>query len=102
MGTGGGRAGARRDFVPGPAMKLFLGVDGGGSSTVALVADETGRVIREGRGGPSNVSDLAAFEKNLREAVGAADREFESACFGFSGGVEGKGLVAREIVKAKH
>ena len=83
-------------------MKLFLGVDGGGSSTVGLVADETGRVIREGRGGPSNVSDLAVFEKNLREAVGAPGSEFESACFGFSGGVEGKGLVAREFVKAKH
>jgi N-acetylglucosamine kinase-like BadF-type ATPase len=85
-------------------MKLFLGVDGGGSSTVALAADETGRVIGEGRGGPSNVSDLPTFAKNLREAVDAAGgvgREFESACFGFSGGIEGKSLVAREIVKAK-
>jgi N-acetylglucosamine kinase-like BadF-type ATPase len=82
-------------------VKLFLGVDGGGSHTVALVADETGRVIREGLGGPSNVSDLSTFTTNLREAVdGAGGGEFESACFGFSGGVEGKGLVAREIVKA--
>jgi N-acetylglucosamine kinase-like BadF-type ATPase len=83
-------------------VKRFLGVDGGGSSTVALVADETGRVIREGRGGPSNVSDLGVFEKNLCEAVGDVDSEFESACFGFSGGIEGKGLIAREIVRAKH
>lgn len=83
-------------------MKLFLGVDGGGSSTIALAADETGRVVAEGRAGPSNVSDLQTFANHLREAVEATDSEFESACFGFSGGVEGKGLVAREIVKAKH
>ena len=84
-------------------MKRFLGVDGGGSSTVALIADQSGRVIGEGRAGPSNVADLATFEKNLREAVdaaGAADGEFESVCFGFSGGVEQKGLIAREMVKA--
>jgi N-acetylglucosamine kinase-like BadF-type ATPase len=79
-----------------------LGVDGGGSSTVALVADETGRVIGEGRGGPSNVADLSTFTRNLREAVdGAGGGEFESACFGFSGGTEGKGLVAREMISAK-
>ena len=85
-------------------MKLFLGVDGGGSSTVALIADEAGSVIGEGRGGPSNVSDLAIFAKNLGEAVdaaGAGESEFESACFGFSGGIEGKALAAREIVNAK-
>jgi N-acetylglucosamine kinase-like BadF-type ATPase len=85
-------------------VKLFLGVDGGGSSTVALVADETGRVIGEGRSGPSNVSDLAIFAKNLRDAVdaaGAGDHQFESACFGFSGGIDGKSVAAREIVKAK-
>ncbi len=84
-------------------MKLFLGVDGGGSSTVALVADETGHVIGEGRAGPSNVPDPETFAKNLREAVDAAGTaEFESACFGFSGGFESKAVVATEIVKAKH
>ena len=35
-------------------MKLFLGVDGGQSSTTALIGDETGRVIGHGRGGPCN------------------------------------------------
>jgi N-acetylglucosamine kinase-like BadF-type ATPase len=86
-------------------MKVFLGVDGGGSSTVGLVADETGRVIGEGRAGPSNVSDLPTFAKNLREAVEAAGGggiEFQSACFGFAGGIEGKAVSVREIVKAKH
>jgi N-acetylglucosamine kinase len=83
-------------------VKRFLGVDGGGSGTVAMVADETGRVIGEGRAGPSNVADLTIFTNNLREAVeGAGGGEFESACFGFSGGVEGKGLVAREMIKAE-
>jgi N-acetylglucosamine kinase-like BadF-type ATPase len=80
----------------------FLGVDGGGSNTIALVADQSGRVLGEGRAGPSNVSDLGTFAKNLREAVHAAGAgEFESACFGFSGGIEGKSVAAREIVQAK-
>lgn len=58
-------------------------------------------MIREGLGGPSNVSDLAMFANNLREAVDrAGGGEFEAACFGFSGGIEEKGLIAREIVKA--
>ncbi|MBL8219608.1 MAG: ATPase, partial [Bryobacterales bacterium] len=30
----------------------FLGVDGGQSSTTAMIGDETGRVIGYGRGGP--------------------------------------------------
>jgi N-acetylglucosamine kinase-like BadF-type ATPase len=86
-------------------MKLFLGVDGGGSHTIALVADQTGRVLGEGRAGPSNVSDLSTFAKNLREAVDSAAAgtgEFESACFGFSGGIDGKSVAAREIVQARH
>lgn len=35
--------------------ELFLGVDGGGSGCRAALADATGRILGEGRGGPANV-----------------------------------------------
>ncbi len=35
-------------------MALFLGVDGGQSSTEALIGDEAGRVLGTGLGGPCN------------------------------------------------
>lgn len=47
----------------------LLALDGGGSKTVCLIADERGRVLGWGRGGPSNLSFVSA------EAAGAAIRE---------------------------
>ena len=41
-------------------MMLFLGVDGGQSSTTALIADETGRVLGRGADGPCNHVESAA------------------------------------------
>ena len=46
-----GRRSARRPALP-HLMKLFLGVDGGQSSTTALIGDETGRVLGVGVGRP--------------------------------------------------
>ena len=40
-------------------MKWFLGVDGGQSGTTALIADERGCVLAEGRAGPCNHVDGA-------------------------------------------
>jgi len=34
--------------------RYYLGLDGGQSSTTILIADETGRVLGRGRGGPCN------------------------------------------------
>ena len=34
--------------------RFYLGIDGGQSSTTALIADETGCVIGAGHGGPCN------------------------------------------------
>jgi len=89
-------------------MKLFLGIDGGQSSTTALVGDENGRVIGMGRGGPCNhLSGAEGREKfvraiggSVREALGGGDAAFESACFGYSGGSEDKEALSREIVRA--
>ena len=94
-------------------MKLFLGVDGGQSSTTALVGDETGRVVGTGRGGPCNhVGAVGGREKFVRavsgsvqaalEEAGVSNVCFEAACLGFSGGHADKETLARELVRAEH
>ena len=92
--------------------RLFLGVDGGQSSTTALIADETGRVAGMGRGGPCNhVSSpeaQARFTAAIGGAVGAALQQagmagvsFEAACLGLSGGPANKDALVREVVHAQ-
>lgn len=89
-------------------MKLFLGVDGGQSSTTALVGDEAGRVVGVGRGGPCNHVGKADGREKFLRAVGDCLRhagfhgaEFEAACLGFSGGAADKEGYVRELIKAK-
>jgi N-acetylglucosamine kinase-like BadF-type ATPase len=94
-------------------MKIFLGVDGGQSGTVAAIGDETGRVLGEGEAGPSNhaagAEGRAKLERAVRDCVGqaaakanldAATVEFESACFGMSGGPEGKHAILSGLIRA--
>jgi N-acetylglucosamine kinase-like BadF-type ATPase len=92
--------------------RWFLGVDGGQSSTTALIGDETGRVAGMGRGGPCNhVSSAEArtrFTAALGGAVGGALQEagiaeanFEAACLGLSGGPADKDALVRELVRAQ-
>lgn len=91
-------------------LRLFLGVDGGQSSTTALIGNETGRVLGLGQDGPCNhVSGPGAREKFLRaiggavrQALGEAalpqdQREFAAACFGFSGGPTDKQPLIGEM-----
>ncbi len=97
-----------------PPEKLFLGIDGGQSSTVALIGEESGRVIGSGTGGPCNhaagAEGRAKFVHAIQESVGAACRaasrdadqvRFEAVCGGFSGGPEDKRPILEEIVRAK-
>ena len=51
-----------------------LGVDAGGTKTVAAVADEDGNVLGVGASGPGNAdgAGVEAVGRSLREAVGAA------------------------------
>ena len=92
----------------------FLGVDGGQSSTTALIGDEAGRVIGIGRGGPCNhVAAAEGRDKFLRAingCVGAASAQagldlstlrFRSACLGFSGGPADKEAILRGILSAE-
>jgi N-acetylglucosamine kinase-like BadF-type ATPase len=54
-------------MTPGPAL---LGIDGGGTSTLAWLADAGGDVLGRGRAGPSNAK--AVGPAKAREAIGRA------------------------------
>jgi N-acetylglucosamine kinase-like BadF-type ATPase len=95
-------------------MKLFLGVDGGQSSTKALIGDESGRVLGSGVGGPCNHAradegaeklkrGLAASVRTACEAAGldAARVSFEAACFGMSGGPDDKQAIIASVLDAR-
>ncbi len=94
-----------------PARKYFLGLDGGQSSTLALIGDEAGRILGSGRGGPCNhvTSDhgKARFVGVIQACVDAAAAEagldplaipFTAACLGFSGGPEDKESILGELI----
>jgi N-acetylglucosamine kinase-like BadF-type ATPase len=93
-------------------MRLFLGVDGGKSSTTAIIGDETGRVLGTGRGGPCNHAaeheGRAKLERSVRESVGGACSQagldfetvrFEAACFGMSGGPKDKRAILEALLR---
>src|ERR1700733_1767356 len=91
--------------------RYFLGVDGGQSSTTAMIGDETGRIAGVGRGGPCNHAGasegrakfVGAIQASLREACAQAGLNpesvrFTSACLGFSGGPADKESILSEIL----
>jgi len=95
-------------------MPLYLGIDGGQSSTTAVIGDQTGRVLGSGRGGPCNhvgaSEGRAKFASAIKDCLDAACREarldpesveFERVAAGFSGGPADKEALLRELVRAK-
>ena len=95
--------------------ELYLGIDGGQTSTVALIADETGRVVGRGKGGPCNhvgpaegrARFFSALGDSLNEAcaqagVNPSEVSFASACLGFSGGPQDKETYVRELIPSTH
>ncbi len=93
--------------------RYYLGVDGGQSSTTALIGDDTGHVLGCGRGGPCNhVGAAEGREKFLRtitacvaEAARRAGEDperirFVSACLGFSGGPADKRALVDQILRS--
>ena len=48
-------------------MKYILGIDGGGSKTTAILADETGKILGRGRGGASNYQTIGL--ENAGQAI---------------------------------
>jgi N-acetylglucosamine kinase-like BadF-type ATPase len=94
-------------------MAYYLGVDGGQSSTTALIGDEAGRVAGVGRGGPCNHVRGTEARAKFLDAVGGCIRDaceqagieaarFESAVLGFSGGPADKEALVHELISAKH
>jgi N-acetylglucosamine kinase len=96
-------------------MKLFLGVDGGQSSTTVLIGDESGRVLGAGEAGPCNHAGAeegrARFESAVKEGLeaacaraglDAATVRFESACLGMSGGPEDKQTILAGTLRTEH
>lgn len=91
-------------------MKLYLGIDGGQSSTTALIGDEAGRVLGEGIAGPCNHVGAAERRAKFFSAVGDSVRMaaqqagvepvFAAVCAGFSGGAEDKDALTRELIRA--
>jgi N-acetylglucosamine kinase-like BadF-type ATPase len=91
-------------------MGLFLGVDGGQSSTTALVADETGSILGVGTAGPCNhvgaSEGPAKLKRTILECLNAAGFDpaafsFESSCFGMSGGPDDKEKLLTELVPSR-
>ena len=93
-------------------MRLFLGVDGGQSSTTALIGDEHGRVLGAGSGGPCNHAGkaegrdrfMSAVSKSVGEACAQAGLDpdrivFDTACFGLSGGPEDKVAIIHSLLR---
>jgi N-acetylglucosamine kinase-like BadF-type ATPase len=92
--------------------QYYLGVDGGQSSTTALIGDETGRVLGVGRGGPCNhvsgeearakfTSAIGGCVTQARAAAGLGeDVEYATACYGFSGGPEDKDSLVAGMFRA--
>ena len=94
-------------------VRYYLGVDGGQSSTIALIADETGRVLGRGKSGPCNhvsaaegrARCLSAMSVCLQAAWDEAGLDwtnigFASVCLGFSGGAEDKDRYIRELIRS--
>ncbi len=90
----------------------FLGVDGGQSSTTAMVGDELGHVIGYGRGGPCNhvksgdgrKKFLGAMDACLGAALAEAGLDgatvqYRAACLGFSGGPADKEALLHEMLR---
>jgi len=86
-------------------MRYFLGIDGGGSMTVAMVATEAGQIIGRGESGRSNFRGIEAAEAidAIRDAmVGAVEQadlqttDISAACFGLAGAGR---LIDRSFIK---
>ncbi|MBK5293520.1 MAG: ATPase [Acidobacteriia bacterium] len=92
--------------------KFFLGVDGGQSSTTALIGDAQGRVVGCGRDGPCNHVSGAEKRAKFINAIGGCVRQacqkagastsFRAGCFGFSGGAEDKQALVEELFSFDH
>ena len=80
-------------------MRYVIGVDGGQTSTTAVIADECGNLLGSGNGGPASALHETGGVERLRHSVSEAIRaaissadlqnaRIAAACFGMSGDAE--------------
>ncbi len=94
--------------------EYFLGVDGGQSSTTAVIGDAAGNIIGWAASGPCNHVGAAEGPAKFRRVMGeclaqAAHRaglgggkpKFRAACLGMSGGPDDKQGLLRELIDAE-
>ncbi|MFN8491107.1 MAG: BadF/BadG/BcrA/BcrD ATPase family protein [Caldilineaceae bacterium] len=57
--------------------RLFLGIDGGGTNTRAVICDENGQILAVGHGGPSGIDSVGAegAKRGIGDAVADARRQ---------------------------
>jgi N-acetylglucosamine kinase-like BadF-type ATPase len=93
--------------------EYFLGVDGGQSSTTAVVGDDHGKIVGWASAGPCNhvsaAEAKAKFLRVMKECVeqairraGIGTHKFKAACFGMSGGPADKAASLHELIDAEH
>src|SRR5258708_2768069 len=76
-------------------MPYFLGLDGGGTKTAAVIIDESGTELGRGIGGPCNIATCddatlrasvsGALESAVSNAGFTTEIKFESVCAGVAG-----------------
>src|SRR5579859_4095928 len=95
------------------AMRYVIGVDGGQTSTTAVIADETGCLLGIGRGGPANhIHESGGVERvrrslsdALREAIVMADLQnarIAAACLGMTGSSDEMEGICAPVVPSDH
>lgn len=68
-----------------------MGIDAGGTKTIALLADERGRIVAESRGGGANLQAAGELEvekvlyRVMEEAIGDRDIRPAAVCLGIAG-----------------
>ncbi len=93
--------------------EYFLGVDGGQSSTTAVIGDVHGKIVGWASAGPCNHVAAAEartkFLRVMRECISQAElragigtHHFKAACFGMSGGPADKAALLHELIDAEH
>jgi N-acetylglucosamine kinase-like BadF-type ATPase len=93
---------------------LYLGVDGGQTTTKAVIGDSSGRILGTGFGGQSNhvkgpegrTRLIQAVTTSVSEACSNAgiapeEIEFDAACLGFTGGIDGKQEILSTVLKCR-
>src|SRR3989442_14722815 len=97
-------------------MPVFLGVDGGQSTTKAVLADEHTNILAQATGGPSDHTEEPCGRERFEQVIQTLIRsvltsakaplteneEFAAACFGMTGETEIKRQILERIVKAQH